>query len=336
MSIVCPAHSNTIGIEGRHIRGIAFRTLPANYGSRLFDGGAHDYRSIRNEIRAGQSQPAVLLFAALLEGADFKLTKTTAGPSQARCLDQCGAVPASRVRCPTSGTAVATLANCKCGFNRAQWSGKAGQSMLFSPCRPLSARSSKVRQLDHKRGTSLDVYTQHYEGMVADPCLAQGATVGPTLPQRQSQRCHSASPTLIGETPNHLLDARERQELAERLGYRSVGAPLPHGVTLSKVVSTLPKDVSPLCQLSYFFDCKISGLSLFRLLCTRLYVPLSHTGMVTQFFGLSGVLACLFSVDKCCQFRLAAFLEGLQHTTRARCFEARRSCCSRILPCRTT
>lgn len=51
---------------------------------------------------------------------------------------------------------------------------------------------------------------------------------------------------LLGETPTHQLSDTERFELAERLGYRSVGAQLPKGVTLSKINSTLPRDVSPL------------------------------------------------------------------------------------------
>ena len=59
-----------------------------------------------------------------------------------------------------------------------------------------------------------------------------------------SQRCGAASPLLLGETPTHHLDANERAELADRLGYRSVGAQLPSNVTLSTINSSLPRDVS--------------------------------------------------------------------------------------------
>lgn len=48
----------------------------------------------------------------------------------------------------------------------------------------------------------------------------------------------------MGETPTHQLSDEERSALAERLGYRSIGAQLPEGVTLSKIINSLPKDVS--------------------------------------------------------------------------------------------
>ena len=39
------------------------------------------------------------------------------------------------------------------------------------------------------------------------------------------------------------LNAAERAQLAEQLGYRQIGAELPDGVSLSDIVQTLPKEV---------------------------------------------------------------------------------------------
>jgi omega-6 fatty acid desaturase (delta-12 desaturase) len=46
------------------------------------------------------------------------------------------------------------------------------------------------------------------------------------------------------------LPDAERAALAEELGYRSIGADLPSNVTLTDVISSLPKSVSLLAPLS--------------------------------------------------------------------------------------
>ena len=41
------------------------------------------------------------------------------------------------------------------------------------------------------------------------------------------------------------LDAQQRAELAEELGYRTIGAELPEDVSLGDVIQSMPKSVSP-------------------------------------------------------------------------------------------
>lgn len=40
------------------------------------------------------------------------------------------------------------------------------------------------------------------------------------------------------------LPAEERQRLAEQWGYKTIGAELPDGVTLTEIVKTMPPEVS--------------------------------------------------------------------------------------------
>ncbi len=53
------------------------------------------------------------------------------------------------------------------------------------------------------------------------------------------------------------LDDRQRAELAEQLGYRTIGAELPEDVSLGDVIQSMPKSVSSLepipCLYLIFF-----------------------------------------------------------------------------------
>ncbi len=41
------------------------------------------------------------------------------------------------------------------------------------------------------------------------------------------------------------LSSKEREALAEELGYRKIGAELPDGVSLSNIIQSLPSEVAP-------------------------------------------------------------------------------------------
>lgn len=80
------------------------------------------------------------------------------------------------------------------------------------------------------------------------------------------------------------LSDQQRATLAEELGYRQIGKDLPDDVTLQRVVSTLPKDVSPIfahwtnfeaarccyCSLSMVAVLNHSSSSLAAALCCAL------------------------------------------------------------------
>jgi hypothetical protein len=52
------------------------------------------------------------------------------------------------------------------------------------------------------------------------------------------------------------LSAEDRTALAEELGYRSIGADLPDNVTLTQVISSLPKEVRAFgLQLTSAYKC---------------------------------------------------------------------------------
>ena len=89
--------------------------------------------------------------------------------------------------------------------------------------------------------------------------LLQASGAAQPCSQRRSQQCGAAAPLLMGETAKHELSREERHVLAESLGYRTVGAQLPGNVTLSKVVSTLPKDVSPWHEVQRLLMCKTAS-----------------------------------------------------------------------------
>lgn len=55
------------------------------------------------------------------------------------------------------------------------------------------------------------------------------------------------------------LPADERQRLAEQWGYKSIGAELPDGVSLTDIVKTMPPEVSYLHKgLRYIKRCSCS------------------------------------------------------------------------------
>jgi acyl-lipid omega-6 desaturase (Delta-12 desaturase) len=53
-----------------------------------------------------------------------------------------------------------------------------------------------------------------------------------------------AAPAQQFPSPVAGLSDEQRAELAQELGYRQIGKDLPSDVTLQRVISTLPKDVS--------------------------------------------------------------------------------------------
>ena len=72
----------------------------------------------------------------------------------------------------------------------------------------------------------------------------------PDVQCRQNRQAVSAiaapaplSNSEIAQPPVGALGPQERRALAEQYGYRSIGAELPDGVTLSTIVQSLPKDV---------------------------------------------------------------------------------------------
>ena len=45
------------------------------------------------------------------------------------------------------------------------------------------------------------------------------------------------------------LSSKDREALAEELGYRKIGAELPDGVSLSNIIQSLPSEVAPTTHL---------------------------------------------------------------------------------------
>ena len=93
--------------------------------------------------------------------------------------------------------------------------------------------------------------------------MAQASAAEVAPPPSPSARQEPKSPV------SGLSDA-ERAALAEQLGYRSIGKDLPDDVTLSKVVSSMPKDVSnpvkrcPTLRIYQYFPfplCQIVSMS---------------------------------------------------------------------------
>ena len=63
---------------------------------------------------------------------------------------------------------------------------------------------------------------------------------------RQSKRKQTEANAIAAPPalePSSGLSEADREELAEKLGYRQIGAELPDNVTLGQIVQTLPKDV---------------------------------------------------------------------------------------------
>jgi hypothetical protein len=54
----------------------------------------------------------------------------------------------------------------------------------------------------------------------------------------------TAAPPLESTSGPTGLNAEQRAELAEQLGYRQIGEDLPDDITLKQVIGTLPRDVS--------------------------------------------------------------------------------------------
>jgi len=54
----------------------------------------------------------------------------------------------------------------------------------------------------------------------------------------------TAVPTVAAPADAGSLSAEDRAALAQELGYRTIGADLPEDVTLTQVISSLPREVS--------------------------------------------------------------------------------------------
>jgi omega-6 fatty acid desaturase (delta-12 desaturase) len=55
----------------------------------------------------------------------------------------------------------------------------------------------------------------------------------------------TAAPAVAAPADAGRLSAEGRAALAEQLGYRTIGADLPEDVTLTQIISSLPKEVGP-------------------------------------------------------------------------------------------
>lgn len=80
------------------------------------------------------------------------------------------------------------------------------------------------------------------------PCQVARSTRSRTL---GSQPQAVAPPAEVADIPQAKYEAmlrspEGREELADRLGYKRIGAELPDDISLGSIVKTLPKDVSEL------------------------------------------------------------------------------------------
>ncbi|CAL8462214.1 g1745 [Coccomyxa elongata] len=102
----------------------------------------------------------------------------------------------------------------------------------------------------HNAGTAIR-FRQVNRGTPLRFCTRSTAPAGPQLPARQRVltakrlicKAAAAPPAVAAPSDAGRLSAEDRAALAKELGYRSIGADLPDDVTLTQVISSLPREV---------------------------------------------------------------------------------------------